>query len=366
MTAAEYHQQDTDYYCGAACALMVLQQLGAGHDSQQDLYRDNHTHSVREAGWATAPDGLAWTLNQRDPSGHGFALQEMSSEDLASRALAWSLTQGMAAPALVYGYQHWVTVVGVVTSQTPTDAQDRNYTIQEFYIHNPWPPVPAEDFPGGVITHATGDACGHGGDHGMAQEQISYSTWRSDYMTGVPVGHWQGKFITLVPPTALPAAAMGAGATTEDNLPQDVISKSAALKSARLKLAVPGGELVDLQDPVLVKRLDRDNESYYLVPSNIRGGGGIKSVVRVHAQTGEYSQMLTMSKSLPFNYELAQQEDDVTEHGTGAAGEFVWMPCLESFSPFWPFQQLERNGKTVYRRVDGKEFSKLTTDMRGA
>lgn len=56
--AVSYHQQDTDYYCGAACAQMVLDSLGAGLLDQNQLYNDNHSHSTTEAGWATAPDGL--------------------------------------------------------------------------------------------------------------------------------------------------------------------------------------------------------------------------------------------------------------------------------------------------------------------
>ena len=56
MTVSEnlsvpYHQQDTDYYCGAACAQMVLDSLGAGLLDQNQLYSDNHSHSTTEAGW---------------------------------------------------------------------------------------------------------------------------------------------------------------------------------------------------------------------------------------------------------------------------------------------------------------------------
>ena len=36
--AVAYHQQDTDYYCGAACAQMVLDSLGAGLLDQNVLY----------------------------------------------------------------------------------------------------------------------------------------------------------------------------------------------------------------------------------------------------------------------------------------------------------------------------------------
>ena len=32
-----YHQQDTDYYCGAACAQMVLHSLGTGLLDQDNL-----------------------------------------------------------------------------------------------------------------------------------------------------------------------------------------------------------------------------------------------------------------------------------------------------------------------------------------
>jgi hypothetical protein len=32
-----YHQQDTDYYCGAACAQMVLNSIGTDVLNQDDL-----------------------------------------------------------------------------------------------------------------------------------------------------------------------------------------------------------------------------------------------------------------------------------------------------------------------------------------
>src|ERR1035438_10747361 len=65
--AVPYHQQDTDYYCGAACAQMVLDSLGAGLLDQNVLYNDNHSHSTTEAGWYTAPDGLQWTMHNLEP-----------------------------------------------------------------------------------------------------------------------------------------------------------------------------------------------------------------------------------------------------------------------------------------------------------
>jgi len=60
--AVQMHQQDTDYYCGAACAQMVLETIGAGLLDQDDLYADNHSHSTLAPGWYTGQDGLQWTL----------------------------------------------------------------------------------------------------------------------------------------------------------------------------------------------------------------------------------------------------------------------------------------------------------------
>lgn len=67
----QMHQQDTDYYCGAACAQMVLASpsINAGVLDQDDLYADNHSHSTLDAGWATGPDGLQWTMMDRRPPG---------------------------------------------------------------------------------------------------------------------------------------------------------------------------------------------------------------------------------------------------------------------------------------------------------
>ncbi len=40
-----YHQKDTGYYCGAACAQRVLDECGVGLLDQDTLYNDNYSHS---------------------------------------------------------------------------------------------------------------------------------------------------------------------------------------------------------------------------------------------------------------------------------------------------------------------------------
>ena len=48
--ATQYHQQDTDYYCGAATAHMALRQCGAGILGQVGLYNDNHIRRLNPGG----------------------------------------------------------------------------------------------------------------------------------------------------------------------------------------------------------------------------------------------------------------------------------------------------------------------------
>ena len=57
VLSVRYHQQDTDYYQGAARAQMVLDPIGADLD-QVGLYADNHAHSTLDGHtWYTGPDG---------------------------------------------------------------------------------------------------------------------------------------------------------------------------------------------------------------------------------------------------------------------------------------------------------------------
>jgi hypothetical protein len=53
-----YHQQDTDVYCGAACAQMVLDSIGAGIQAQDGIYTDERNHTNELASWYNPPDGL--------------------------------------------------------------------------------------------------------------------------------------------------------------------------------------------------------------------------------------------------------------------------------------------------------------------
>ena len=68
-TGCKYHSQDTSYYCGGACAMMVLAEIGVGHGSldQDDLYSSNNSHNA-QPGWYSDPEGVRFTMVDRKPA----------------------------------------------------------------------------------------------------------------------------------------------------------------------------------------------------------------------------------------------------------------------------------------------------------
>jgi hypothetical protein len=387
----EYHQQDTNYYCGAACALCVLQSLGAGHLPQDDLYNDNHSHSLIEGNWASGPDGLKWTMQHRDPrhAATPFDLVEATGEDAVARELVWSIYDAhVPAIALVYGWQHWITVIGFDSDKAPSGPADSGFTITGFYINNPWPPAQPDPVTGKIPPHTTGDRCA---SFGVANEHISYAVWQNDYMTGVPSGHWAGKFLAVCPPGTAGTAGSGTGSrskVTPNPRPPELISKEMATEVARKNIVTmapkgmgPAFNPKEAEEPVLVKRLDREGEAYYLVPVPQAGGGPEKMIMNVDAHLGTYRQSLRTADGpsglyTPFNANTAREQlllhggfqKELLEKSAPVEVEpqYVWMPCLESFSPYWPFQKTKVGERDAFIRIDGAVFYQLTTETKGA
>jgi hypothetical protein len=392
--AVKYHQQDTNYYCGAACAQMVLAEIGAGILDQDDLYNDNHSHSVADAGvnWATGPDGLQWTLIHRKPAtfGNTFALYALDSEDAISRKIVWTIHHYQVAPvALVFGWAHWIVVRGYDVSAHPANYSDNSYAINGFDVNNPWPPTPA---PAPPPPHAAADVCGSGGIRGVANEHIAYGTWQSDYMTGVPGGHWSGKFIAVCDPQP-PAEFNGKSIRPEHLFAGNVIiSKKDAVKSALHGIKLHG--LNDRKgwknsfsktspgEPVLIQRLDRYDSYYYIVPFGSERLSN--ALVSIDARYGDYKQTAMLpepanhfenvyehekilKKVINKRYLLDEQLGRliVRPEAFCLYPTLVWKPCRESLSPFWPFQMFTIGSQHLYVRLDGAVFTSLHDNIQG-
>jgi hypothetical protein len=390
-----YHQQDTNYYCGAACAQMVLAQIGAGLLDQAGLYTDNHDHSVIEPGWYTAPDGLNWTLNNRRPASftNWFVTFALANEDAISRKIAWTIHHYQVAPvAMVYGSAHWIVVRGYEASAAPTGSTDTSYSITSLDINNPWPPTPSTPPP---PPHNGSDGCGTGGDRGIADEHVAYATWQDTYMTGVPSGYWGGKFVAVCDPEP-PADRIGQQAAPPSRLkgeklltPKEAGSRAlAGLKSYRLydrnswqktlAKVSPGA-------PVLVQRLDRLDTFYYIVPMHA-GKKAAPALVAVDARFGDYRQALVLRDSranalagLSFDAETAlhkvlgrkielgerQGQLLIRKEAYCLYPTLVWKPCRESLSPYYPFHMVTVGDRRIYVRVDGQVFTELHDQDRG-
>ena len=389
--AVEYHQQDTDYYCGAACAQMVLQEIGAGHLPQDDLYNDNHTHSITESGWASGPDGLTWTMNHRKPASFAnyFVLFEQLTEDSISRKIVWTIYHyGVAPIAMVYGWAHWIVIRGYDISAAPVDYADSSYLINGFYVNNPWPPTPS---PGPPPPHSTGDICGSGGIYGVANEHIAYGTWQTDYMTGVPSGHWAGKYLAVCDPDPAPQKMGRKREIRREFDGERILDKQTAARWALTGLRDSGlarhdrlKELVhkvEPGEPILVQRLDRKNDFYYITPMS-RAGRNIDLLVSIDARFADYKQTsFTTNEESSLSFQPLSREEILRMLGRRVVvgkevipihpeaiciyPTLVWRPCEESLSPFWPFHMVTIGQYRLYIRIDGAIFTSLTSKIQG-
>jgi hypothetical protein len=388
-----YHQQDTDNYCGAACAQMVLRAVGQPVLSQADLYNDNHGHTVEPSAWATPPDGLCWTMNNRQPSKH-FSLDSTASEDPISRTICWAIHNYQCAPiALVFGGNHWAVVRGYTASAAPAAAFDTSYTISSFDLNNPWPPVPAAP---GPPPHTDGDVCGSGGNRGVADINVAYGTWQTDYLTPNVFGtQWLGKYVAVCDPD--PKGPAGPSPPPErttrsdgQNLLEAAVIRERLLgnltRAGLLSHAVWSKVFDDLRtgDPLLVQRLDRPDSYYWIVPTLDRRGG-LRAAVGVDARSGDYQQTLAVRNpdASLFGFVEPQKVTDhvlgrrfelprgggpllVQRQGLSVHSALVWQPCRESLSPFYPFFMLSVGAHRLYVRVfDGAVFTALTNDVGG-
>jgi hypothetical protein len=390
----KYHRQDTDYYCGAACAHMILNHIGASNLQDQDtLYADNHAHSTIEPSWYTAPDGLLWTLIHYRPMAftNNFKLFELDSEDAISRKIIWTIhNYRVPAAALVFAGQHWIVVRGYEADNAPQSPNDTSYLITSLIVNNPWTPMLDSQT---TVTpppppHNTIDACGSGGVYGTNDEHIAYSTWQSTYMQGVIFGsHWLGKYVVICDPEP-EATVRGVSQPHPAQEGQRLLSSrrvaSFAEKGLRqyrlydkpswsnaLSKTTPG-------KPLLVQRLDRPDSFYYNIPMQASQQRA-PVMVSVNAHSGAYRQSMLLSdggKSQTFQpldkktllnkvadrrieFEdkrgfLLLRKESLNVHPT-----LVWKPCRESQSPFYPFHLLTTAMDRIYIRIDGAVFTQL-------
>jgi hypothetical protein len=219
---------------------------------------------------------------------------------------------------------------------------------------------------------------------------VTYATWQSTYMTGVPGGYWNGKFLAVCDPE--PPAARGGPLR---KAPKRRGNGALLAPKVLAELAVDGLRdygLFDRKDwsalrkakpkpGVMVQRLDRLDSFYALVP--FEGNKGTLAFAAVDGRWGDYMQAallpkpqsersrLTLEQAFKLiagkRIELGDRRGRllVRKEAVCIYPHLVWRPCLESLSPYYPFYMFTVGGERVYVRIDGAVFASLTLDMKG-
>lgn len=388
-TGNRYHTQDTSYYCGAACAMMILHEIGVPYADldQGDLYASNHNHNA-QAGWYTDPYGLCYTLNDRRPASflpNFFVVHKRLTEAEGTRDVAFTLYHYKVSPAiLVYHCQHWNVVCGVQTNVDPTTGP---YVVEGFWLNNPvWD--------SSVVSHDGADTCGSGGSHGVANEFVTYAEWQTNRFNGCayddPGGATQWISVCDPEPSTfhLPLrreTVYYANGRQLINVQQVAELALKGLEEYRLAESEHGASVFragSLGPPQLVQRLDRPNDFYYLAPW--QQDGGIVGFVDIDARFGFFKSARVLSSpvkdwligsgsSRRLADTIARRINDRVFDLPNEEGRFrvypgtycippilVWKPCRESWSPHLPFYQLTIGGNVLYVRIDGQVFTQLT------
>lgn len=383
-TGSKYHSQDTSYYCGAACDMMVLAEIGVPYASldQDDLYSSNNSHNAKP-GWYSDPEGVRYTMVNRKPASftNTFVVYREAAEIAGSQKLVYTLQHyGVSPIVLVYGCAHWIVVCGVQTDVNPATGP---YTIEGFWVNNP---VWEDNEP-----HAAGDICGSGGSHGIENQWVSYASWQSTYLTGCnydsPTSSLQ--YISVcdpdTPKIALPRQVepmrySDGRSLIEPGRILEILDKELqryALDGNRKTSGVARGKFTA---PLLVRRLDRESTFYYLVAS--MSGSKVLGYAQLDARYGNLEGLFTnKAAEKPFEVQLSKVQQRLAnvvielpdEKGRfrlvkgrfTVSKELVWKPCRQAYSPHLPFWEITAGPFRFYQRIDGPVFPQLSLNGRG-
>ncbi len=404
--------QKGEFYCGAACASMLLDKLGPNKLSQKDLYDQSHDFESADdpADWYSTPDGLEFTLNNNLPRDFddSFKLYKNSGQNDIARRMAWTISQfTLPCIASVMEDSHWIIVYGFkYRGNEPTSSSDTDLDILGLYIHDPW--------------------------RANAQGFIDYSTWKANYASPVVGGNWHGKYLAICDPKKKSKKtrknifsegtntnfqkselkqslkkdilfSKGLVSNPENTIPlvdvssptmsttknpvngEVIIDKQSAGKYAQWVLSTNkfyNSEMLKMTIPnlipgesVLIEYIGKD-DYYYIVPMiNNRKIYSLMCITanKVHFREGSFAmeqQKPIKFKPLTFRRikNLLTKNNYLNDRNIGKIkihGSLVWKVCSQSLSPLMPFHLVTVGREKVYIRIDGIIFPKLTGHAKG-
>ena len=388
-------QQETSFFCGPAVAEMLISAAGTARPAspptwQQRLWQDIQAQTLESRPpdadvepssfpsqkcercegdrdwhcWATTPEALKRVLNMRQAA-TVFAVQAHAGEGAATKQLLASIDAGHAPAALVYGWQHWVVVRGYTHGMSKScPAAGRQFSglyLRNSKVNNPL-------------------------------HYVTCSKWYDDYLRSVPCGEYSGDYVVITGTAAMPVSnpePPGPPPAPPDGPRGDLIDPDTAVREAE----IAARELLELQptrwnpglankparDPLLVRRLDRENSYYYIVSFGPERRETARLIVDAH--TAEFGEAIAVESEegwLPPFVEPQRALDfwsarlvdlpalryrRIAREAVKVDDRLVWRPCDQSTTPFLPFYQVMVGDNLVYLRIDGEAFDRLTESL---
>lgn len=303
-----YYTQDTNYYCGAASAQMILDSEKIGiYEDQDTLYDDYiHPNNACSTGWATDPEGLRYALNQYYPAGYFFVHKPLDA-DTGIKKIAYTIDKyGVPPASLINHCGHWVVMRGTITDVQPTTAIG-SFSVYGFFVNDPW----------------------YGPTSFGENQYIDVNTWKDDYFTGCnwcdASGNWCDasgtRYISVVDPSPVPPLKL---ILPKPAARRDVIiSKSEAKEKVAqyLKIFLEYEEFrknfdvscdvmqeSEINTPILVQRSDKTEDAYYIV--SLSQDEMASGAVLIDAYSGQLNELSFVKE--PIDYLSKFEVDQAT------------------------------------------------------
>jgi hypothetical protein len=336
------------------------------------------------------------------PKAYDSTLKQIAQIELISRLLIRTITISGSAPivAVREDNAHWIVVNGfqVDANYVDTGAVQPDM-IKSMIIRNPlgrynYRDIKCASLPQKTLEMITGHKCE---ENPYQQDIVAYETWVREYM----LDYWGATFVIVcdqpgqvahnlvkdISALSQPSTQIASREPSQNPIsPEDAEERArTAINEYKLQLWNDGITGSHVLSPIKVKRLDRIDGDYYLVPVGI--GDHISTLINISV-TGEFSEAtvwppghfitsfeshpsfgnLTGDKSILRGKKLRLRSDDslfeIATVTRDANFPYVWRPCYESFSSFKPFHHLKVHSTkgeitSVYLPVDNYCLSEI-------
>ena len=418
----KFEHQKTEDSCGAACVAMVLDMIGANHPDQLTLLDEIQLFPTKDNGrnrekWSSSPDGMQDRLNEYSNSDYHFKIYANRNQALITRRMIWTIFHYKTpCITLISSGIHWVVVYQYSLPGDPPIDLD-SFELQDFlgfFILDPNDREPREgvvDYNEWIKKIQTPETTGFWGDKYVALCDPDPPNGKKRKNMFSNMKKSSGKESQGPLDNAHTSNAADPNVTAKSDNPskeqpkktQPVKKLPSDLPIIRINKPGPDHGLIDNNTaraysmwhlkfggfydptkftrmmvnpgpgkPMLVRALDSE-DSWYIVPfieMNKKTGG----IMRINAKDARFleasfaihaDQPITLTR-----FSDKQIENLIIDKYGKTKGKMiidpilVWKPCVQSYTRFLPFYKVKMGSKTVYVRIDGNVYSRLTQRKR--